>query len=130
MYTSYSHIIANQFTDSPYSEVTVNQCPARTPEVGLSRLDHHDDLTIDATSLHEGESDLDTNDAYGGTMFDIGLVVLQDETYTNEHTTSSHNSIALNECQTDSDARVRSKVTMMMTDNAAYYTNLSQVTEI
>ena len=93
-------------------------------------MDHHD-LAIDAASLHEGDSDLDTNDAYGGTIFDIGLVVLQDETYTNEHTTSSHNNIALNECQTDSGARIGSKVTtMMMTDNAAYYTNLSQVTEV
>ena len=43
-------------------------------------------------------------------MFDIGLVVLQDETCTTEHTTSSHNSIALNKCQTDSDARVCSKL--------------------
>ena len=102
---------------------------------------HHrdnDNPTIEPVllqELEERDSDLDTNDAYGGTMFDIGLVMPSDldETYTNEHTTS-HDAIRnLKEDHpqcTDSDTRHGSKVTVMMMDNAAYYINLSQVTEV
>ena len=88
--------------------------------------------------MHERESDLYSNHAYGGAMFDIGLVVGQDETYTNDHTTVTVDSrpsgggitLNLNECQTESATRDSNKVTVTMKDNAAYYTNLSQVTEV
>jgi hypothetical protein len=85
---------------------------------------------------HEGDSDLCTNDAYGGSMIDIGLVMWQDETCTNEYSRTNHNHsggrvVALNECQTDSGSTKHSgKVTVMMTDNAAYYIRLSQVTDV
>ena len=102
----------------------------RTPEAGLSPADHASTIG-DIGSVHEGDSDLDTNDAYGGTMFDIGLAMLQDETYTNEYTTATSDDITPNQRQ-NSNARLTdsSKVTLMMTDNAAYYTNMSQVTEV
>ena len=113
-----------------------------------SQLDVHcrdnDKPTIKPALTHELEerdSDLDTNDAYGGTMFDISLVMLSDvdETYTNEHTTS-HDGVAFRNSakeddhpqHTDSDTRQchGTKVTVMMTNNTPYYTNLSQVTEV
>ena len=105
-------------------------------EPGYSRLNHYRSTTATASHHHELEedSDLCTNDAYGGSMIDIGLIMLQDETYTNEYSRTSHGNsgVALNECQTGSDSAKHSsgKVTVMMTDNAAYYTNLSQVTDV
>lgn len=137
----YSHIIANQFTNPPYSEVN-RSYPARAAAIadqvvmgpGYSRLDHHHSPIDTASQHHEADSDLCTNDAYGGSMTDIGLVMIQDEMYTNEHSRSSHSNdgVALNECQTDSDSTNHGsgKVTVMMTDNAAYYINLSQVTDV
>ena len=106
------------------------------PSTGYSRLNHYRSTVATASHHHELEedSDLCTNDAYGGSMIDIGLVMLQDETYTNEYLRTSHGSsgVALNEGQTGSDSAKHSggKVTVMMTDNAAYYTNLSQVTDV
>ena len=112
------------------------------PSAGYSRLNHYRSTTATASHHHEFEedsaSDLCTNDAYGGSMIDIGLVMPQDEMYTNEYSRTSHNimhgngGVALNECQTGSDSAKHSsgKVTVMMTDNAAYYTNLSQVTDV
>ena len=108
------------------------------PAAGYSRLNHYRS-TVAASSHHhelEEDSDLCTNDAYGGSMIDIGLVMLQDETYTNEYSRTSHmhgnSGVELNECQTGSDSAKHGsgKVTVMMTDNAAYYTNLSQVTDV
>ena len=108
------------------------------PAAGYSRLNHYRS-TVAASSHHhelEEDSDLCTNDAYGSSMIDIGLVMLQDEMYTNEYSRTSHmhgnGGVALNECQTGSDSAKHGsgKVMVMMTDNAAYYTNLSQVTDV
>ena len=113
-----SHIIANQFTEAPHSED--NQHPVRSSVAGLSQTGHGLDTTA---SQQDGDSDMETNDAYGDTMIDIGLIMRQDEAYMNEYTTGE----LLNERQSSNLAC--NKVTMLMTDNAAYY-NMSQVTEV
>ena len=110
-----SHIIANQFTEVPHSED--GQHPVRTSVMGLSQTSRS------LASQQDGDSDMETNDAYGDTMIDIGLIMQQDEAYMNEYTTGE----LLNEHQSSNPAC--NKVTMLMTDNAAYY-NMSQVTEV
>lgn len=88
-----SHVIENRFTEDPPRGESV----LRTSVANLSQV---------TTSDQQDDSDLDSNDAYGDAVIDVGMYILQET-----NTSTSDNS--------------RPKVTIAMKDNAAYSSNPS-----